>query len=76
MAVLSPIVVGLIFGVEGVVGLLGGGVLSGLAMAVFTGNAGGAWIMPRNTLKKAITAAPPAQKRIMRQLREIRWAIR
>lgn len=43
IAVLSPIAVGLIFGVEGVVGLLGGGVLSGLALAVFTGNAGGAW---------------------------------
>lgn len=43
VAVLSPIVVGLIFGVEGVVGLLGGGLLSGVAMAVFTGNSGGAW---------------------------------
>jgi K(+)-stimulated pyrophosphate-energized sodium pump len=43
IAVLSPIAVGLIFGVEGVVGLLGGGLLSGIALAVFTGNAGGAW---------------------------------
>lgn len=43
IAVLSPIFVGLIFGVEGVVGLLGGGLLSGIALAVFTGNAGGAW---------------------------------
>ena len=42
IAVLSPIAVGLIFGVEGVVGLLGGGLLSGIALAVFTGNAG-AW---------------------------------
>ena len=43
IAVLTPIVVGLIFGVEGVVGLLAGGLLSGVALAVFTGNAGGAW---------------------------------
>lgn len=43
IAVLSPILVGLIFGVEGVVGLLTGGLLSGIALAVFTGNAGGAW---------------------------------
>ncbi|NMA61165.1 MAG: sodium-translocating pyrophosphatase [Firmicutes bacterium] len=43
IAVLSPILVGLIFGVEGVVGLLAGGLLSGIALAVFTGNAGGAW---------------------------------
>ncbi len=43
IAILSPLVVGLIFGVEGVVGLLGGGLLSGVALAVFAGNAGGAW---------------------------------
>lgn len=43
IAVMSPIFVGLVFGVEGVVGLLAGGLLSGIAMAVFTGNAGGAW---------------------------------
>ena len=43
LAVLSPIAVGLIFGVEGVVGLLSGSLLSGIALAVFTANSGGAW---------------------------------
>lgn len=43
IAVLSPIAVGLIFGVEGVVGLLSGSLLSGIALAVFTANSGGAW---------------------------------
>ncbi|NLJ79836.1 MAG: sodium-translocating pyrophosphatase [Firmicutes bacterium] len=43
IAVLSPILVGLVFGVEGVVGLLTGCLISGVALAVFAGNAGGAW---------------------------------
>jgi len=43
LAVIVPIVAGLILGVEGVVGLLGGVTVSGFAMAVFMSNAGGAW---------------------------------
>ncbi len=61
MAVLSPIVVGLIFGVEGVVGLLGGGVLSGLAMAVFTGNAGGAWDNAKKYIEEGHHGGPGSE---------------
>ncbi len=43
LAVVVPIVTGLILGVEGVVGLLGGTTVTGFAMAVFMSNAGGAW---------------------------------
>ena len=43
IAVASPIVVGLILGVDGVIGLLTGSLLSGFCLAVFMGNAGGAW---------------------------------
>ena len=43
MAVIVPIITGLILGVEGVVGLLGGTTITGFAMAVFMSNAGGAW---------------------------------
>ncbi len=43
LAVIVPIVTGLILGVEGVVGLLGGTTVCGFAMAVFMSNAGGAW---------------------------------
>lgn len=43
IAVVVPVVTGLIFGVEGVVGLLGGVTVVGFAMAVFMSNAGGAW---------------------------------
>lgn len=43
LAVIVPIIVGLILGVEGVVGLLGGVTVTGFVMAVFMSNAGGAW---------------------------------
>ncbi len=43
LAVIVPIITGLILGVEGVVGLLGGTCVTGFAMAVFMSNAGGAW---------------------------------
>jgi len=43
LAIIVPIVTGLILGVEGVVGLLGGVSVTGFAVAVFMSNAGGAW---------------------------------
>ena len=43
MAVVVPIVSGLLFGPEFVGGVLIGGTISGIMIAVFTGNAGGAW---------------------------------
>jgi K(+)-stimulated pyrophosphate-energized sodium pump len=43
LAIIVPIVTGLILGPEGVVGLLGGVSVCGFAMAVFMSNAGGAW---------------------------------
>ncbi len=43
MAIIVPLVTGLILGPTGVVGLLGGVSVTGFAMAVFMSNAGGAW---------------------------------
>jgi len=43
MAVLAPIVVGLVLGVAGVMGMLAGALVSGFAVAIFMANAGGAW---------------------------------
>ena len=43
LAIIVPIVTGLLLGVEGVVGLLGGVCITGFAVAVFMSNAGGAW---------------------------------
>ncbi len=43
LAIIVPVVVGLVFGVAGVMGLLVGGLSSGFVLAVFMANAGGAW---------------------------------
>ncbi|MFI3263159.1 MAG: sodium-translocating pyrophosphatase [Rikenellaceae bacterium] len=43
MAILTPIITGVIFGVAGVMGLLVGGLAAGFVLAVFMSNAGGAW---------------------------------
>lgn len=43
LAIIAPILVGIIFGVAGVMGLLVGGLGAGFVLAVFMANAGGAW---------------------------------
>ncbi len=43
IAVIVPVVVGLILGVNGVVGLLAGATVTGFLMAIYMANAGGAW---------------------------------
>ena len=43
LAIVVPIVTGLILGVAGVLGLLIGGLATGFVLAVFMANAGGAW---------------------------------
>ncbi len=43
LAIIIPVVTGLIFGVSGVMGLLVGGLGTGFVLAVFLANAGGAW---------------------------------
>ena len=43
LAIIVPVVVGLVLGVAGVMGLLIGGLGSGFVLAVFMANSGGAW---------------------------------
>ncbi len=43
LAIVVPIIIGLIFGVSGVMGLLVGGLSSGFVLAIFMANSGGAW---------------------------------
>jgi len=43
LAIVAPIVTGIVFGVSGVMGLLVGGLGTGFVLAVFLANAGGAW---------------------------------
>lgn len=43
MAIIVPILIGVVIGVPGVIGLLTGGLSSGFILAIFMANAGGAW---------------------------------
>jgi K(+)-stimulated pyrophosphate-energized sodium pump len=43
LAIIIPVLVGIILGVSGVMGLLAGGLGSGFVLAVFMANSGGAW---------------------------------
>lgn len=43
IAIIAPILTGLVLGVSGVLGLLIGGLSSGFVLAIFMANAGGAW---------------------------------
>ena len=43
LAVIAPVLTGLLLGVSGVLGLLGGSLASGFVLAVFMANSGGAW---------------------------------
>jgi K(+)-stimulated pyrophosphate-energized sodium pump len=43
IAIASPVLVGLLLGVAGVVGLLSGALSSGFVLAIFMANSGGSW---------------------------------
>ena len=43
LAIVAPIITGLVFGVPGVLGLLVGGLSTGFVLAIFMANSGGAW---------------------------------
>ena len=52
LALLSPIVVGLLLNVEAVVGLLAGALASGFVMAIFMANSGGVWDNAKKYVEK------------------------
>lgn len=43
LAIIAPIITGLVFGVPGVIGLLVSGLSAGFVLAIFMANSGGAW---------------------------------
>jgi K(+)-stimulated pyrophosphate-energized sodium pump len=43
MAILSPVIVGLVLGAPALGGLLAGSIVTGVMLAIFMSNAGGAW---------------------------------
>ena len=55
LAVISPVVVGFIFGPETLGGLLAGVTVCGVLMAIFQSNAGGAWDNAKKMIEKGIT---------------------
>jgi len=54
IAVLSPIAVGLLLGVEALGGFLGGVILSGQLLAVFMATSGGAWDNAKKTIEDGL----------------------
>jgi K(+)-stimulated pyrophosphate-energized sodium pump len=52
MAIISPIVVGLVLGTDGAAGFLAGGLAAGFCLAVFSANAGGAWDNAKKFIEK------------------------
>ena len=52
MAIVTPIIVGLLLGTDGVAGFLAGGLAAGFCLAVFSANAGGAWDNAKKFIEK------------------------
>jgi K(+)-stimulated pyrophosphate-energized sodium pump len=52
LAITVPVLVGVLFGVAGVLGLLAGGLTTGFVMAVMMANAGGAWDNAKKYIEK------------------------
>lgn len=55
LAILTPVVVGLIFKAEALGGLLAGVTVSGVLMAIFQSNAGGAWDNAKKMFENGVT---------------------
>ncbi len=52
LAIAVPVIVGVLFGVAGVMGLLAGGLTTGFVMAVMMANSGGAWDNAKKYIEK------------------------
>ncbi len=52
MAIFVPVIIGVIFGVPGVIGLLAGGLTAGFTLASMLNNAGGAWDNAKKYIEK------------------------
>jgi inorganic pyrophosphatase/K(+)-stimulated pyrophosphate-energized sodium pump len=77
LAISVPVVVGLVFGVGGVMGLLAGGLTSGFAVAIFMANAGGAWDNAKKLIEtfgkitaKQIVEEPAIREKLPASIRE------
>jgi len=55
LAVVSPVMVGFVFGPETLGGLLAGVTVSGVLMAIFQSNAGGAWDNAKKMIEEGVS---------------------
>ncbi len=55
MAVITPVLIGYLFGPEALGGLLAGVTVSGVLMAIFQSNAGGAWDNAKKMIEEGVT---------------------
>src|SRR5580698_7782411 len=55
IALLSPIIIGFVFGPEVLGGFLAGATVSGVLMGMFQNNAGGAWDNAKKSFEKGVT---------------------
>lgn len=60
LGVVSPVIIGILLGVNGVAGMLAGATVTGFILAVMMANAGGAWDNSKNILKADDTGARAA----------------
>jgi len=58
LAIAVPVIIGILFGVAGILGLLAGGLTTGFVMAVMMANAGGAWDNAKKHVEKSSKDSP------------------
>ncbi|GMV96883.1 MAG: hypothetical protein AMXMBFR83_12430 [Phycisphaerae bacterium] len=81
LAIVIPVVVGLVLGVPGVMGLLAGGLTCGFAVAIFMANAGGAWDNAKKLIEtfgkvtaKQVVEDPAVRERLPASVRDALFA--
>ncbi len=62
IAILSPVIVGFLLGLEAVAGLLAGAIISGIMLALMMSNSGGAWDNAKKGLEKLGKSGTAAHK--------------
>mmetsp|Transcript_34228 Transcript_34228/g.74859 ORF Transcript_34228/g.74859 Transcript_34228/m.74859 type:complete len:230 (-) Transcript_34228:191-880(-) len=65
LVILSPILTGTIFGVQAVIGLLAGGLVSGVQLAISASNTGGAWDNAKKYVEKGELSIEVCRRRQM-----------
>ncbi len=63
LALLSPVIIGFLFGAEALGGLLAGITVSGVLMGIFQNNAGGAWDNAKKSFEKGVVIDGHAYKK-------------